>query len=104
MLVLGILVAFGVPSFNNAMLSARLNGAAGELYGSMQLARSEAIKRNATVTLCASSDGEECDDTADWQDGWIVHLSDADETVIQVRDALPTKFVIAPTPSTLKEL
>src|SRR5262245_41211286 len=76
LMVLAILITIGVPSFNNAVLGARLNGFAGELYGSMQLARSEAIKRNALVTLCTSSDGEECDAAADWQDGWIVLLSD----------------------------
>jgi type IV fimbrial biogenesis protein FimT len=91
-MVLVILISFGVPSFNNAVLSGRLNGFAGELYGSMQLARSEAVKRNALVSLCTSSDGTECDADADWQDGWVVILGDG--TVLQARDALPERFVI----------
>src|SRR5690606_23014955 len=43
----------------------------GELASSLQLARSEAIRRNAQVTICASSNGTTCTASGDWS-SWIV--------------------------------
>ena len=75
--VLAILVALAVPNFNDATLSARLNGFANSLEATAQVARSEAIKRNETIRLCASSDGATptCD-AAEWEEGWIVVTDD----------------------------
>jgi type IV fimbrial biogenesis protein FimT len=57
------------------------------LVASAHLARSEAIKRNADVTLCVSnSDGTDCG-SGGWEQGWIVLA--ADGTVIQHQQALP---------------
>ena len=73
-LVLGILLGVAVPSFREAALSSRLTGYANDLVASAQLARSEAIKRNAAVTLCASKNGTTCgiDAGSGWEAGWIV--------------------------------
>lgn len=68
--VLAILLAIAVPSFNEASLNGKLNSMSSSFVASAQLARSEAIKRNAAVTLCASSNGTSCSGT--WNDGWIV--------------------------------
>ena len=75
--VLAILVALAVPNFNDATLSARLNGFANSLVAAAQVARSEAIKRNETIRLCASSGGATptCD-AAEWEEGWIVVTDD----------------------------
>lgn len=72
--VLAILLAIGVPSFRDAALSSRLTGYANDLVASSQLARSEAIKRNSAVLLCASKSGTACGIDADtgWEAGWIV--------------------------------
>jgi type IV fimbrial biogenesis protein FimT len=91
LLVLVVLITFGVPSFNKAMLGARLSGFSSQLFGAMQQARSEALKRNAAVTLCASEDGTACTTGTDWEIGWIV-LSDA--TVLHVQGALPDGFKV----------
>ena len=58
--VLAILVALAVPNFNDATLTARLNGFANSLVASSQVARSEAIKRNTNITLCMSANGTTC--------------------------------------------
>jgi len=73
-LVLGILLGVAVPSFREAALGSRLTGYANNLVASAQLARSEAIKRNAAVTLCASKNGTTCgvDAGSGWEAGWIV--------------------------------
>ena len=70
----------------------RLGGFANSLAASAQIARGEAIKRNATIRLCASSDGATCDG-ADWKDGWLV-LTEADD-LLQAHEALPDEFEIS---------
>jgi type IV fimbrial biogenesis protein FimT len=89
--VLAVLVALAVPNFNDATLSARLNGFANSLVAAAQVARSEAIKRNATVTLCTSTDGATCAASGGWEQGWIVLT---DTGVIQYQQALPSEFKV----------
>ena len=72
MVVAAILLGLAVPSFREAVLSSRLTGYANDLVASVQIARSEAIKRNAEVTLCASADGATCAEDVGWQVGWII--------------------------------
>lgn len=86
--VLGIVTAIAVPSFNEAKLSMSLRSNANNLVASIQLARSEAIKTNSTVRLCASDDGEGCDET--WSNGWII-INAADK-VIQYQQAITTGY------------
>jgi type IV fimbrial biogenesis protein FimT len=75
--VAAILMAIAVPSFNNATLTSRLRASASELAASAHLARSEAIKRNAVVTMCMSADGSNCATSGGWQQGWIVRVGGA---------------------------
>ena len=70
--ILAILLGIAVPSFRDASLSSRLTGYANDIVASAQVARSEAIKRNARVRLCTSAAGTACEADADWTDGWIV--------------------------------
>lgn len=70
--VLVVLVSVAVPSFDNIQLSSRLTSYSTDLVAGSQLARSEAIKRNAPVTLCASSNGTACATNGQWEAGWIV--------------------------------
>jgi type IV fimbrial biogenesis protein FimT len=70
--VVVILLVVAVPSFNNATLGGKLASYANSLAASAYLARSEAMKRNAAITLCASSDGTSCAASGGWDQGWIV--------------------------------
>jgi type IV fimbrial biogenesis protein FimT len=77
------------------MQDARMTAATNQLMGHLSLALSEAIKRNAMVTLCKSKNGASCFDESAWQEGWIVfaddnnnHEVDAGETVIHMQQAL----------------
>ena len=94
--ILAILVGLAVPSFREASLSSKLSGFANDIVASTQLARSEAIKRNVTVTMCASLNGATCvaPPAAGWHTGWIV-LADAgglNEALVQHHPALPDEF------------
>jgi type IV fimbrial biogenesis protein FimT len=99
LLVLAILLGLAVPSFRDAALSSRLTGYANDLVASVQVARSEAIKRNATVTLCASTDGSTCAEDVGWEVGWIIlaprptAVSVAD--VVDRHGPLTDEFIIA---------
>jgi type IV fimbrial biogenesis protein FimT len=54
------------------MMSIRITSHTNDLMGDLAIARSEAVKRNIPVVLCASIDGDSCADGANWNQGWIV--------------------------------
>lgn len=74
--VVGILAIVAAPGMSALLNANKLNGAAGELTAALQIARSEAIRRNARVTVCASVDGTTCATSTSWTAGWIVHGND----------------------------
>lgn len=97
--IAAILAAMAAPSFNSAFLSNKLTGFANNFVASAQLARSEAIKRNAVVRVCRSADGATCATTGTWQQGWVVfHDANNDgavsagETVIQIQQSLSSGY------------
>lgn len=69
--VLSILLMVAVPGFDLVRNASRLSAGANDLVTGIQLARSEAIRRNTRVAFCQSSDGATCANSAAWT-GWIV--------------------------------
>lgn len=71
-------LALGVPSFHALQTGIQRNQAQYALIGSFNLARAEAIRRRALVTVCRSVDGKTCSGASqlDWSVGWIVSLSE----------------------------
>lgn len=67
-----LIVALGVPAYSNFVDNNRMITTTNELVTDMLVARSEAVKRNNPVTICASSDGASCSNANDWSTGWIV--------------------------------
>ncbi|MDO8812680.1 MAG: GspH/FimT family pseudopilin [Gallionella sp.] len=63
--VAGILAAIAVPSFQSLTQSQQVKNASFELFSNLSLARSEAIKRNANVTVAPLVAG-------DWGQGWAI--------------------------------
>ena len=55
--IIGILAALAAPSFNKMLERNRLKGAAEGLFNDLQLARTEAIKRNQDVLVTFSAAG-----------------------------------------------
>lgn len=88
--VAAILAALAVPSFRDAALGSQLRAVSNDLAASSYAARSEAIKRNAVVRLCSSSNGTTCDGS-DWKNGWIILASDR---VVQHTQAVPRGFTV----------
>jgi type IV fimbrial biogenesis protein FimT len=56
MVVAGLLVAVGIPSFRDAQRNSAITAAANDLITGLLAARAEAVKRQVPVTLCASPD------------------------------------------------
>ncbi|WP_375740171.1 GspH/FimT family pseudopilin [Pseudomonas boanensis] len=93
LVVLAVLLGIAIPSFTDVTLGSKLRSQANDLVAGAALARSEAVKRNQAVTLCASSNGSTCATSGGWQQGWIVRSSGG--TVVQVHPAAPSGFVIS---------
>lgn len=58
--VLAITLSIAIPSFQGITNRNRLTAVANELSAALQLTRMEAIRRNARVTFCPSTDGAAC--------------------------------------------
>ncbi|WP_394809161.1 GspH/FimT family pseudopilin [Nitrosomonas sp.] len=100
--VFSILLTIGVPSFSQFTTSTRLSSYANTLFSHMALARSEAVKRNARVVICKSSDGSTCTSLGNWSQGWIVFAdldnnasANAGEQIITTMSALSTGFSLS---------
>jgi type IV fimbrial biogenesis protein FimT len=99
MSIAAILIMVVAPSFSEVIMSNKLAAFANNFVASAQLARSEAIKRNATVRVCRSADGATCATGGTWQQGWIVFhdannnaTRDPGETLIRVQQALSSDY------------
>lgn len=89
--VAGILLTVGVPSFASFIQGQRLKSAASELSYALLFARSEAIKRNADVTVSPNSGG--------WQNGWTVTTTGASSTLLNHGNAYASLTISGPTGS-----
>lgn len=71
--VVAIVAALALPSLTSVINNNRLTSQANELVSGLQTARSEAVRRNASVTLCGSADGSACATGTDepWE-RWII--------------------------------
>lgn len=73
--VLAILIALALPRFNTQILNNRSVALGEDFITVFNLARYEAVRRAARVTICASSDQTTC--TGSWTDGYIVFVDEA---------------------------
>lgn len=78
--VVSILVTTGVPAFSSIIQSNRINESAFDMLGTINLARTEAVKRRTRVVLCRSADPTlatpGCGGSANtWTTGWLVFAS-----------------------------
>ncbi len=76
MLLIGIVLSVGIPSFSDFTRNSRITGTANDLHSSFHLARSEAARSKAPITICASADplGAALCDSATFDDGWIIFM------------------------------
>lgn len=106
--ILGILLAVSLPNFQDTIESNVTNSQAKLFITTLNLARSEAIKRGRNVGICPSNDGLDCD-AASWSTGWVVFVDvngdsdgasgsiDGGDIIIRVFDALGASSVLTVT-------
>lgn len=95
--VAAVLAAIAAPAFNQLALGSTLRSHANDLAAGALLARSEAIKRNQPVTLCASSNGTAC--TGSWSSGWIVMTGSG--AVLQAHAPAASGYVVTSTEASI---
>jgi len=76
LLVIGVVLAIGVPNLSDFTRNSRVTGTANDLHGSIMLGRSEAARSKENITICASADptGAQACDGAAFDEGWIVFV------------------------------
>jgi len=104
--VAATIASIAVPSFSSAVDNQRMTAATNDMIMSLNLAKSEAIKRVAYVSICKSGNGTSCAAAGtSWEDGWIIYANaasaslgsiEADDEIIRVFPRLHDSLSLAP--------
>jgi len=75
-LIVGVILAMGIPNLRQFTQNSRMTSAANDLTSAFHLARSEASRAKATITICASDNSMDADANCGgtWDDGYIVFV------------------------------
>jgi type IV fimbrial biogenesis protein FimT len=111
-LVASLLMALAVPAFHSFVENNRLAASTNQIVTALAVARSEAIHRRETVTLCSSTDTAAavptCAVSASWETGWIAFtdrngngvyepLAVPPEVLLRVWEGIPTGHTLTAT-------
>lgn len=110
--IAAILMAIAVPSLQDWLRRNRVDSASSDLMAALNYARSEAIRRGVSVSVCKSTNGMDCntescaeDPKNCWERGWIIFTNldndsparvDAGEDILRVHQALPPGITLRP--------
>lgn len=88
LLVAGMVLGIGVPNFMEFQRTSLMTSEANDFVGALFLARTEAIKQQVPVTLCASANATAAAPTCGVgpDTGYIVFIDDANPTVAAATD------------------
>ena len=97
--IAAIMLTIAIPSFQNFLLNSRMTSQTNDFVLALASARSEAVKRGVSVSVCSRATNTTCAGSATWDDGWLVFVdNNGDGTVdgaatppdfvLQVRDLL----------------
>ena len=103
--VAAIVLTQGIPAFVSTIQNNKIITSTNDLVGDINLARSEAISRGVTVTLCRSDNpaaGTSCGNAGAWNDGWLVYANDdnsgdfssANDTLITIGQPVASPVVL----------
>ena len=99
--IVSILLVLAWPSYQQFVVDSRVSAQANEFLTALTFTRSEAVKRNATVTMCKSADGASCATAGGWQQGWIVFVDAGAVGAVDVGDTILRVAAAMAGPSTL---
>ena len=100
--IAAITASLAVPTMKTLTANGQRLAGANELVSTLHAARNTAITRNVQVTICPSSDAEQCND-AQWRDGWIYFVDqnqdrhvDTDETILGSAQGIANATILSP--------
>lgn len=109
--IVGVFAAIALPSFSGLIERTRITKMTNELVSNLLFTKSEALKRDHSVTLCPSSDQANCNANKDFSTGWVIYLDCATigqmdagaipgcgpnnkEEIIKVRDGFDSLYLM----------
>ncbi len=94
--IAGILMSVALPSFNSVVADNKLTSNINQLVSALNLARSEAVKRNQDVSVKKTGD--------EWEEGWTVFTDvngngtqDTGDILLRSYGAMPSNFTLRST-------
>lgn len=97
-----LILTLAAPSFQSLIERNSISVEATKILSLLSYVRTEAIKRNSSVSLCPSLNGLECDAGSSWMDGWIVFSDQAkpgeldhdNDRILRVGEAVSAGYVL----------
>ncbi len=103
--IVALIAMVGVPNFQSAISNSRLTASINELVTTFNTARSEAVKRNRSVTVRKTG--------TNWEEGWIVFVdmnadgaldgagdssacASGNDCILKTQEALPNGYSLRP--------
>ena len=102
MALLAVLVGLAAPAMSGLRARQQLQSQGEAFLNSLVLARSEALRRQQRVSVCAQGLEAQCDPQGRWHQGWLVFADanlngkrDSNEVLIEARPAVPLAIQVA---------
>jgi len=87
--IVAFMLLVAIPSFRAMLQNNRAAKLSNELSAAFRLARTEAVKRAASVSVCASANAAQTACGTNWNNGWIVFNDpDADGVIADSADRI----------------
>ncbi len=96
MLIVGVVLAIGVPNMQSFRQNSRMTSTANDLHSSIYVARSEAARSKAIVTVCASADSMATTPTCggELEAGWIIFADTDGDIVVDAGEVVLKRFPV----------
>ena len=86
LVIFAVLIGAGVPALQGLLNTMASRTNADQLVTAISFARQTAVSRGHEVTICASTDGENCATDDDWDQGWVIFETADDNNIFRSND------------------
>jgi len=88
LLIAAVLLGMAAPGLSDLLERNRIQTSANNLFTTLMLTRSEALKRNRAVVMCKSSSGTACTTGTQWHNGWLVYVDNDGDSAADPNEIL----------------
>ena len=94
MLIVGVVLALGVPNMQSFRQNSRMTAAANDLHSSFHLARSEAARTKNNISICATADSSLATPvcSGQFEAGWVVFEDRDADLVVDTGEAVLRRY------------